>query len=196
MGNPHESTRIGGAYNLYFLARDFEEYRAPVCEILCAHIRTITSDKNYQEKYNEIASIEVQTIIDLLFRKHEKGISIFSGDNLKNLSGAFLCGVTFLNFDGFNTIINHVNFSYATLTYIAFNKIILNKVNFMGAILKYVDFQNATLKNLFFDGATFEGEELNKEWCFYETCLEGYSIEEITRPGRSLELTTPKEENP
>ncbi len=49
LGNPHESTRIGGAYNLYFLARDFEEYRAPVCEILCAHIRTITSDKNYQE---------------------------------------------------------------------------------------------------------------------------------------------------
>jgi hypothetical protein len=69
LGNPHESTRIGGAYNLYFLARDFEEYRAPVCEILCAHIRTVTGAKEYRDKYAEKPSNEVQTIISLLFWK-------------------------------------------------------------------------------------------------------------------------------
>jgi hypothetical protein len=48
LGNPHESTRIGGAYNLYFLARDFEELRPAVCEILCAHLRTIAHKSKFE----------------------------------------------------------------------------------------------------------------------------------------------------
>ena len=73
LGNPNESARIGGAYYLFFLAREFpDEYLNPVCEILCSHIRTITCSEEYQKKYENIPSNEIQTIIDLLFKKQEK----------------------------------------------------------------------------------------------------------------------------
>jgi uncharacterized protein YjbI with pentapeptide repeats len=257
LGNPHESTRIGGAYNLYFLACDFGEYRHAVCEILCAHIRTITSDKIYQEKHKEKPTIEVQTIINILFKEVWEDYSVFY-DCFKNLRGTFLYGVTFpsaskisytdfcdaiikdvdfsgliLTNIGFSRAIIadvkfsgseledvrfvgaellDVNFNEATLRNVRFPKAILNKVNFTGARLVSVRFGdniltadsilNKKLKNgailieVDFTSTIFEGDRRIKKKFFEGTCLASYSIEEITKSGRSLELTKPKAENP
>ena len=54
LGSVNESARIGGAYHLYFLANEFkDDYQETVCEILCAHIRTITGNDEYRAKYRE-----------------------------------------------------------------------------------------------------------------------------------------------
>jgi uncharacterized protein YjbI with pentapeptide repeats len=313
LGNPHESTRIGGAYNLYFLARDFEELRPAVCEILCAHLRSIAHKSKFEteEQRTKYPKNEVQSIIDLLFRKHEtddsgEEVSIFLNES-KNLREVCLFGINFdyngrefvaiLNevdflgtylikisfFSASLTVVNFsnatltdVNFGSATLTDVSFWKASLSNVRFLGvtlinvvfwdatliniryedAILTYITFLEATLTkvnfshvtltdatftnatltsvtftnatltdvtfyeailtnvsfcppsslyeyyspatliNVDFEDAKFEGEEESIQYYFGRTKLEGYSIEEITREGRSLELTKPKVENP
>ncbi len=138
LGNPHESTRIGGAYNLYFLAREHKEYLTPVCEILCAHIRTITSDKDYQEQYKDKSSNEVETIIHLLLIRKENDSSIFKY-RPKNLSGAFISGL-YLGFKHGVTVINRVNFSNAIITDVDLHAVELTNTYFEGAILRDVKF--------------------------------------------------------
>jgi hypothetical protein len=127
LGNPHESTRIGGVYNLYFLARDFKEYRTPVCEILCAHLRSIAHNSKFEtdEQRTKYPRNEVQSLIDIFLWRID---------------------------------ISKTEKEFAPT---------LNKVKFFKATLTEVDFEG--------------------------TLLERYSYEEITRIGRSLELTTPQE---
>jgi len=70
LGNEKESARIGGAYNLYFLAREYpNEYLHSVCDILCSHIRTITDDKEYQEKYKEKPQTKFKRLLICCLKK-------------------------------------------------------------------------------------------------------------------------------
>lgn len=214
LGNIHTSARIGGVYNLYFLANEYpNEYLEPACEILCAHIRTITGEKEYQEKYKEKTSTEIQTILDLLFHKD---YNLIFNECWKNLEGAFLNGANFqfgklrnvnfikTNLSGVffnNATLGDVDFSLgAILSDVLFSDTTLNKVYFSYTALIDVDFNNAILSNVFFNNATlidvdFEGAKFEKKIDFSGTLLESYKSEEITREGRSLELTKSKEEN-
>lgn len=165
LGNQNESARIGGAYNLYFLANEYpEEYLNPVCEILCAHIRTITNDKDYQEKYKKKPSNEIQTIVNLLFNKDTNEKIIFN-DCTKNLSTTFLCGTNLnrkiiSNAYFFDALLNSVDFSesqlknvkfnYATFTNTTFNVSQLNNVRFSSAILYDVMFNDSNLSTVEF----------------------------------------------
>ena len=192
LGNQNESTRIGGAYNLFFLARDFENYRECVCEILCGHIRTITNRKEYQKKYEKKPSNEIQTIINILFQK-EYGL-IFDKYN-KNFAGVTLNGANFSE-----AIISDVNFVDAILSKVLFEKATCNKVDFLRAKLRNVKFGHATLRNLNFwhtnfSNVDFTNAELVRQSInFRGTLLEHVPHEQIISPGRSVELTTPEEE--
>jgi len=247
LGNPHESARIGGVYNLYFLANEHQnEYLHSVCEILCAHVRTITNDIAYQEKYKEKPSNEIQSILNLLFKKDKNDELIFDKcqKNFErtffggaNLEYATLSNVDFryAKLDGvklFNATLSIVKFQHAVLigvnfggcnksSGVYFQNAELNNINFNDAkinggyfmnaklcvvyfweselsnilfydakLLSDVNFWNTKLSNIDFSNAKLKENEIN----FTGTLLEGYSYEEITRPGRSLELTKLKEE--
>jgi hypothetical protein len=178
LGNPHESARIGGAYNLYFLARDNKGYRKTVCEILCAHIRTITSDTNYQEKYKDKPSNEIDSIIYLLFHKREFNVSeeeihgsIFM-DKSKFLSKAYLCGANFMTtkLDGVHLMSAKLNYAHFTLAELQgvrfgsaelknsfFGHSKLNDVDFIGAQLGHADFHDVKeMRKVDFRVATLE----------------------------------------
>lgn len=156
LGNPNESTRIGGAFNLFFLAEKFpDEFLTPVCEILCAHIRTITSEKSYQKKFRNRPSNETQTIIDLLLKKNKKNKLIFDNCN-KNFIGAFLCEI---NLD--SAILNNINFYKATLCNVDFSDAIVNNVNFNYASLTDVLFREAKLSNVYFKNAQLDKADFN-----------------------------------
>ena len=242
LGNQNESARIGGAYNLYFLASEYQkEYLNPVCGILCAHIRTITSDTVYQKKYKDKPSNEIQTILNLLF-KNDKNLIFTECD--KNLEGAFLDSADFvstsinkvrfskakMNKVRFNGKINDVYFTDATLNKSTFQNIELTTVFFSYAKLSGAEFYNATLSSVYFTGAIFYDFTMNNhvklkkgdfrdvkllknvnfsstefrevdfsnatliegEINFAGTLLEGFPLDTIKRPGRSLELTKPK----
>ena len=94
----NESVRLGGIYALYELATGDttkEKYRETVHEILCAHIRSKTNEKEYIEKYIDIKpeskskpSTEIQSLLNILTKKPKchpfQGIPVdFSGARLQ-----------------------------------------------------------------------------------------------------------------
>ena len=176
-GHKHESTRIGGIYNLFFLANEnSNEYLDTVCEILCVHIISIINENGYKKKYREKPSHEIQTILNLLFIKDKNGKLIFDNCS-KNLRGTFLCGA---NFDG--ATLSNADFREAELSKVNFSRAELSKVNFSGAKLSdtcfsgaklssvdflvaklsSVDFRKATLCRAYFRGTTFSGTDFRE----------------------------------
>jgi len=164
LGNENQSTRISGAFDLYLLANKHpEEYLRPVCEVFCRHVRTITSDKNYQEKYIEKPSKEIQTLLDFLFKKSENKPPAFD-DCKKNLRETFLHGVNFFNaklnkVDFRNTILSDANFFGATLSEVDFSEAKLNDINLSFTSLNKVNFWDAKLNNINFFYARILGSK-------------------------------------
>jgi len=157
LGNQNESARIGGAYSLYFLANEHpDEFLNPVCEILCAHIRTITGEKEYQEKYSGKPSNETQTILNLLFKKD--GEKLIFDECTKNLNRTFLRGFSLMdgviskaNFNGAKV---SGNFGNATLNNVRFEEATIGPANFQNATLSNIECWNATLNNVWFMNST------------------------------------------
>jgi len=153
--SPNEYTRIGGAYNLFFLASERkEEYSEAVCNILCTHIHTITNKQEYIIKYAEEPSKEIQTILNILF-KEEKDELIFDKCK-KKLSRVILDGADFRK-----AILNNVNFMNTSLKNVNFNDATLSNVDFMGARLRNVDLWDAKLTNINFKNAILRNIHFN-----------------------------------
>ena len=69
LGHEKDSVRLGGAYELFHLAKESEEMRESVFDILCAHIRRTTGENKYRKTYGSKPSEEVQSLLNLLFVK-------------------------------------------------------------------------------------------------------------------------------
>ena len=88
LGHTSDSVRLGGAYELFHLAQDTDDLRQTVLDILCAHIRRTTREKEYQQKHPDEPSEEVQSLLTLLVvQDHE----VFKGCHI-NLQGSWLNG--------------------------------------------------------------------------------------------------------
>ena len=90
LGNDRDSVRLGGAYELFHLARDTPDLRQTVLDILCAHIRQTTRESKYREDYKQNPSEEIQSILTLLFVQEHK---VFTRLHI-NLQGSWLNGST------------------------------------------------------------------------------------------------------
>lgn len=96
LGSTSSSVRLGGAYELFYLADDVPKLRQSILDILCAHIRELTGQSTYREAFALCPSEEVQSILTLLFVQ-ESLIFRGCGINLRRsylrgaeLSGAYL----------------------------------------------------------------------------------------------------------
>ena len=71
LGHEKDSVRLGGAYELFYLAKDTlkdtEKLSQTVLDILCAHIRRTTGESEYQEAHKSKPSEEIQSLLTLLF---------------------------------------------------------------------------------------------------------------------------------
>ena len=94
LGHKSDSVRLGGAYELFHLAKDTlaedtkEKLSQTVLDILCAHIRRTTSKRKYREKHESKPSEEVQSLLTLLFVQEYE---VFKGCHI-NLQGSWLNG--------------------------------------------------------------------------------------------------------
>ena len=97
LGHKRDSVRMGGAYELFHLAKDTRDLRQTVMDILCAHIRQMTGGNDYQEKHKTKPSgekrkaepsEEIQSLLTLLFREEH---DVFEGCSI-NLQGSYLNG--------------------------------------------------------------------------------------------------------
>ena len=94
LGHESDSVRLGGAYELFHLAKDTlkedtEDLSQTVLDILCAHIRQTKGRSEYRKAHKSKPSEEIQRLLKLLFvQKHE----VFK-DCYINLQGSWLNGV-------------------------------------------------------------------------------------------------------
>ena len=144
LGHKRDSVRMGGAYELFHLAKDTRGLRQTVMNILCAHIRQTTRGKDYQAEYETKPSEEIQSLLTLLFvQKH----NVFE-DCSVNLQGSYL---------------NGANLSKARLKDADLREVQLQTVVFMEAKLERAKLSGAQLQGDFLVEAVSQGAILSRE---------------------------------
>ena len=131
LGHDSDSVRLGGAYELFHLAKDTLELRQTVLDILCARIRHITNETEYQSQHLSKPSGEIQNLLDLLFINNHR---VFSECYI-NLEGSHLNGAELSN----------ARLIDANLRKAKLNKAILFAAKMQGAVLSFAQMQASTL---------------------------------------------------
>ena len=136
LGHKSDSVRLGGAYELFQLAKDAKidaddtkDSRQTVLDILCAHIRRTTGENEYREIYKSKPSEEIQSLLTLLFVQNH---AVFKGLRI-NLQGSWLNG--------------------ANLPGARLEKVDLTRAHLKRAILRKARLQGATLDEARLHGA-------------------------------------------
>ena len=159
LGHKSDSVRLGGAYELFHLAQDTPdtpELRLTVHDILCAHIRQTTGEKEYQEKYKSKPSEEIQSLLNLLFvQDHE----VFKGCHI-NLQGSWLKGVALKRARLENAILVGVKMQRADLRGVKMQGADLSEAKMQEADLRGVQMQRATFWAAQMQGASLSGVQL------------------------------------
>ena len=164
LGHKSDSVRLGGAYELFHLAQDTPdtpELRQTVHDILCAHIRQTTGEKEYQEKHESNPSEEVQSLLNLLFVQEPDVFKGLSAD----LQGSWLKGVA----------LERARLENATLVGVQLQRADLRVVQLQGADLSEAKMQEATLQ-----GVQLQGADLS------ETQMQGAILSGVQLQGATL----------
>ena len=159
LGHEKDSVRLGGAYELFHLAKDTlkedakEKLSQTVLDILCAHIRQTTGESKYRKAHKSKPSEEIQSLLKLLFvQKHE----VFKNCYI-NLQGSWLNGVN----------LEEARLENSVLTWARLQKAILCKARLQGANLSLARLQGADLRKAHLQGtnlslARLQGADLRK----------------------------------
>ncbi len=139
LGHDSVSARLGGAYELFHLAKDTEDLRQTVLDILCAHIRQTTGKTGYREEHESKPSEEIQSLLTLLFVQEYE---VFKGCSI-NLQGSWL--------NGANLDLAHMQ--GANLINVCLQIASLHKAQLQGVTLHYAQLQGATLLSAQLRGA-------------------------------------------
>ncbi|WP_180323874.1 pentapeptide repeat-containing protein [bacterium endosymbiont of Bathymodiolus sp. 5 South] len=100
LGSSETSARTGAVYALHELALEEEKYRQQIAQILCSHIRSKTNEQEYKKNHEKRPSNEIQTTLNLLFKKKEHGLyaqdfAKVAGFPRADLSHAYLVEASF-----------------------------------------------------------------------------------------------------
>lgn len=150
LASPSESLRLGSTYELFHLAQDTESMRQTILDILCAHIRRTTREENYQEKYQQGPSEEMQDLLKLLFvQEHD----VFTGLRI-NLRASWLNGA-----DLRTARLKGADLREAKLDEATFNDASLEKADFTESHLKGASLHRAGLREADLFMAHMQGAE-------------------------------------
>ena len=159
LGHESESVRLGGAYELFHLAKDTldeekkEKLSQTVLDILCAHIRRTTSKSKYREKHKLKPSEEVQSLLTLLFVQEYE---VFKGCHI-NLQGSWLNGADLKDARLWKARLTQVYLQGAEL-----DKAHLQRANLVDAHLEEVYLHEAQLQDANLRLARLQGANLEK----------------------------------
>ena len=168
LGHDKESVRLGGAYELFHLAKDTGDLRQTVLDILCAHIRQTTGESKYRETNKSEPSEEVQSLLALLFiQEHE----VFKNCHI-NLQGSWLNGAS----------LSRARLVKATLSEARLQGANLDEARLQGAFLFKAQLQGAILFKAQLQGANLDKTQLQGAFLF-ETQLQGAILFETQLQG-------------
>ena len=172
LGHESDSVRLGGAYELVHLAEDTKALCQTVLDILCAHIRRTTSEREYREKHNSKPSEEVQSLLTLLFVKNHE---IFRGLHV-NLKESYLNGA-----DIKGAHLEKAVLANAYLQGTIFNEAHLQKANFREAHLQGAYLEMAHMQAANFIEARMQGAQP------FRACLHGAELFSAQMQGARLD---------
>ena len=185
LGHKSESVRLGGAYELFHLAKDTledtEKLSQTVLDILCAHIRRTTSKSKYREKHKSKPSEEVQSLLTLLFVQE---YDVFRGCHI-NLQGSWLNGADLKEARLWKARLTQVSLQGAEL-----DKAHLQRANLVDAHLEEVylheaQLQDANLRLARLQGANLEKARLQGAYLF-SAWLQATDLREAHMQGANL----------
>ena len=168
LGADSMSMRLGAAYELFRLASDSSDYCHAAHDILCAHIRQITSKKEYREQFRTDPSVEIQSLLSLLFIDSQRPFAGISA----NLCGSYLAGVNLRNArlqgaDLTSACLSEASLRGAFLQGALLGAASLHFANLIGArlqgaILHFADLQCANLSGAQCQGASIYGAQMHE----------------------------------
>ncbi|MDD9816571.1 MAG: pentapeptide repeat-containing protein, partial [Gammaproteobacteria bacterium] len=181
LGDESESVRLGGAYALFRLALEEEGFRKQIAEMICAHICAITSAKKYRGDFAKKPSMEIQSLMRLLFSvgqdaQTENSRKAFWKGLRADLSGGYFHGLE----------LRDARFQKASLTGAEFQGASLSGAQFHGASLVGTKFHVASLENSQFHDAYLLGAEFH-DARLYRAEFHGASLVGAEFHGVSLE---------
>ena len=153
LGHKSDSVRMGGAYELFHLAKDTEDedLRQTVMDILCAHIRQTTRGNAYQAEHKTKPSEEIQSLLTLLFvQKHDQ--DVFENCSI-NLQGSYLNGATLSLARLKNANLMNVWLQDANLIQAQLQEASLNEAHLRGSDLSSAELQVSNLTSAHLQGA-------------------------------------------
>ena len=174
LGHKRDSVRMGGAYELFHLAKDTEDFRQTVLNILCAHIRQTTRGDEYKEKYTAEPSEEIQSLLTLIFTQ-EYDVFEDCSINLQNsyLNGANLSQARLKKANLKQAQLQGADLSKAQLQEAFLASAQLQKVVFIGAKLKGAKLWGAQLEDDFLIEALSQEAILSREQVDDALLIEG-----------------------
>ena len=140
------SVRIAAFYQFYYLAKDNPDmdFRSSIFDILCAHLRQMTSESYYKRSAGQNKPTEeCQSLLDILFKMPHK---IFAGMTA-NLKGVYLVGADLTNAE-----LQRANFGDADLSSAKFENATMSHACFFGGTMSKARFGNATMSKARFEG--------------------------------------------
>ena len=150
LGHASDSVRMGGAHELFHLAKDNPELRQTVMDILCFHIRNTTKKEEYRKTHQSKPSEEVQSLLTLLFvQEHEvfKDLSI-------NLQESWLNGANLQKARLQKAILKQASLRGARLDMAHLQEANLVEAHLEEAVLEQVNLQGAKLISAYLQGGT------------------------------------------
>lgn len=155
LGSKGESARTGAIYSLYHLAMENEKYRQSVMDIICAHMRSTTKNKEYIKNYLFSPSNEIQICINIMFKENGIYFNFFSNLTQPDLSESILNGCNFsntecINVNFKNSTINKASFFSSNLSYSEFNESEIIKTDFNKSTLINAQFISSNLSGSIF----------------------------------------------
>ncbi len=175
LGHASMSVRIAAFSAFCHLVEIKPDWRKNIFDILCAHLRQTTRNKNYQQdvaKFDKIKpTVEVHNLLDILFNPENKDGFIFGKlhVNLRgaNLQGASLQGTNLNNADLYNanlqkSYLKKINLQKAYLYRAKLQKANLQEANLQKARMWRAKLQKANLQKANLQKANLRRANLQK----------------------------------
>ena len=209
LGEASVSVRLGGAYQLFHLASDSKEFRRTALDVLCAHIRQTTRTEAYREGFKFEPSVEIQTLLKLLFiegNRFFRGMPVdlhrshLVGANLANahLEGANLTEVKLAaslargaHLQG--ALLRGSYLHWADLTGAHLQGAILHQSHLHCAVLRDSECQGASIGGASMQGGELDGTEFQsaKQWTDWVSSNQQSANAGVDRGERALGLRIP-----
>ena len=170
LGNERVSVRIAAFNEFYHLAEIEPDLQKTIFDILCAHLRQTTKDKNYQpdergsekEGNKEIKPTEeVQSLLNILFKLNNKDSFIFRDMNA-DLGGANLRGANLQESNLQEVNLRGANLQESNLQDAELQESNLQDANLQDANLEKANLRKANLINADLTKAILSGANLQK----------------------------------